>query len=253
MAAMSVEDNFLRMKEAEFRRRVEANPGRVNDIDEHGYTSLIYATMRLESVPLVTWLLDEKGADVNVVSSTGSTPLHVVKAPDIVNVLLDRGADPARVNMRKWSPLIQQTFLGTAEVVTRLLQDPRVRATVNMQDRYGETALHHACKVHGAEAAPRAALLVQVPSRSTSFSKLAVIPPSPTDTDRRPSLTFDTTVPIIMPPLPFSNLGPRQGPPPRRRRFQSHHRAALHARPGSPRVALACGGAGASGGWAESR
>jgi hypothetical protein len=36
-------------------------------------------------------------------------------------------------------------FYGTADVVVRLLQDPRVRATVNMQNLDGSTALHLAC------------------------------------------------------------------------------------------------------------
>jgi len=38
-----------------------------------------------------------------------------------------------------------QVTFGAADVVARLLQDPRVRATVNMHDEKGNTALHYAC------------------------------------------------------------------------------------------------------------
>jgi ankyrin repeat protein len=94
---------------------------------------------------LVVRLLDEKGADVNGTRRDGSSALHVAASLDILIALLDRGADPTRVNQRTRSPLMQQAFYGTADVVVRLLQDPRVRATVNMQNLDGSTALHLAC------------------------------------------------------------------------------------------------------------
>ena len=75
----------------------------------------------------------------------GSSALHVAASLDILIALLDRGADPTRVNQRTWSPLKRQAYFGTADVVVRLLQDPRVRAAVNMQDLDGNTALHWAC------------------------------------------------------------------------------------------------------------
>jgi len=40
---------------------------------------------------------------------------------------------------------VRQTFAVTDDGVARLLQDPRVRATVNMQSNTGRTALHYAC------------------------------------------------------------------------------------------------------------
>jgi hypothetical protein len=52
---------------------------------------------------------------------------------------------------------------GTVDTVARLLQDPRVRATVNMQDGNGRTVLHYACRNFGVEdtAAPKVHLLLQ--------------------------------------------------------------------------------------------
>jgi len=41
---------------------------------------------------------------------------------------------------------------GTVDGVARLLQDPRVRATINMQDVDGRTAFHHACCKYGVTA-----------------------------------------------------------------------------------------------------
>ena len=44
-----------------------------------------------------------------------------------------------------WSPLILHADRGPVDVVARLLQDPRVRTTINVQAEDGRTALHHAC------------------------------------------------------------------------------------------------------------
>jgi hypothetical protein len=110
-----------------------------------GDTPLYVAALNKEGLALVVGLLDEKGADVNGTRRDGSSALHVAASLDILIALLDRGADPTRVNQRTRSPLMQQAFYGTADVVVRLLQDPRVRATVNMQNLDGNTALHLAC------------------------------------------------------------------------------------------------------------
>jgi hypothetical protein len=133
------------LNEAELRQWVEANPGRVNDRDKGGYTPLIVAVCYIKSLPLTVWLLDEKGADVNATSLCGYTPLHMAPSLDILAALLNRGADPTLLNRFGRTPLMSQALYGRIDIVTRLLQDPRVRATVNVQHRYGTTALHLAC------------------------------------------------------------------------------------------------------------
>jgi ankyrin repeat protein len=133
--AAAAEVNFLRMSEAKVRQWVEANPGRVNERDKNGCTPLVAAVWKKECLSLVVWLLDEKGADANASTNNGHICLHFAHAPDIVSALLARGADPIRVTRKqKWSPLMRQALSGTVDVVARLLQDPRVRATINVQD-----------------------------------------------------------------------------------------------------------------------
>jgi ankyrin repeat protein len=131
--------------EAQLRQRVEADPRRVNDWDTDGKTPLYTAACELRSLPLVLWLLDEKGADVNARCSRGYTALYWACSLDILTVLLDRGGDPTVVGDGDWSPLTSCITVGNLDCLARLLQDPRVRAIVDVQDRQGWTALHKAC------------------------------------------------------------------------------------------------------------
>jgi hypothetical protein len=133
------------LNEAELRQWVEANPGRVNDRDKGGYTPLIVAVCYIKSLPLTVWLLDEKGADVNATSLCGYTPLHMAPSLDILAALLNRGADPTLLTDNGSTSLMGQAVHGNVDNVARLLQDPRVRATVNVQNSSGNTALHVAC------------------------------------------------------------------------------------------------------------
>jgi len=91
-------------------------------------------------------LLDEKGVDVNATTADEGDALHHADSLDILIALLDRGGDPILSDLDCQLPLILQAQCGSAEIVARLLEDPRVRATINMQDMWGNTALHHACK-----------------------------------------------------------------------------------------------------------
>jgi len=63
----------------------------------------------------------------------------------IIIALLDRGADPSIADDQGFVPLMHFVFLGSVDIVARVLQDPRVRATVNMQPNTGYTALHDVC------------------------------------------------------------------------------------------------------------
>ena len=73
MAADDVDLTFGSIGEAGLRQWVEANPRRVNERDSVGYTPLHVAALVDESVPLVLWLVKEKGADVNAIKDTGHT------------------------------------------------------------------------------------------------------------------------------------------------------------------------------------
>ena len=74
---------------------MEANPERVNDSDDDGNcTPLFAAVSYLDSLTLTLWLLDEKGADVNGRAYFGATPLFNADSIGMLIVLLDHGADP---------------------------------------------------------------------------------------------------------------------------------------------------------------
>ena len=131
--------------EAGLRQWVKANPGRVNDRDRRGDTPLLAAVIYAKSLPLVVWLLDEKGADVNGTNEDGASAVHYAVSLDILTALLDRGADPIVADNRGVRPLMRGAQHGTVDVVAHLLQDPCVRATIDAQAKDGATALHWAC------------------------------------------------------------------------------------------------------------
>ena len=156
------------MSEAELRRRVQANSGCVNDRDWRGQTPLYVAVWYLKSLPLIVWLLDEKGADVNGRSHYGETPLHRTASLDVLDALLERGADPTLRSNFGWSLLMYHASFGRACLVKRLLQDPRVRASVDMQISDGRTALHFACNFPSREpVAPLVHLLLEAGANPT--------------------------------------------------------------------------------------
>ena len=104
------------------------------------------AALFIGSVSLILWLVKEKGADVNATSATGSSPLHNTESFDVLNALLGCGADLIPLNSNGDTPLMVHLHQSSHDVVARLLQDPRVQASINVQEgRYGFTTLHLAC------------------------------------------------------------------------------------------------------------
>ena len=140
------------MKDFQLRNWVEANPGRVNDRDQDGRTPL-YCAVTISGdyartytpLQLALWLMDEKGADVNTKALRGETPLHATSSHDIFNALLARGADPNSRRDDGSTPLMDHAVNNRVTLVTRLLEDPRVQAAINVQNSNGDTALHFAC------------------------------------------------------------------------------------------------------------
>jgi ankyrin repeat protein len=112
--------------EMQLRQWVEANPGRVNERDLNNTTPLRHATSYLKSVPLILWLVKEKGADVNAADESGDVPLHHAKSLDVLNALLDCGADPSILISHKLTPLMLYVIWRKPDMVARLLQEPRV-------------------------------------------------------------------------------------------------------------------------------
>lgn len=99
-----------------------------------------------ELLAFVTWLIDEKGANVNWTEGRLFTPLHIACLPELVGLLLDRGTDPGFLNLISLTPLMSYVKCADTACVARLLEDQRGPATVNMQVQVGyfagSTALH---------------------------------------------------------------------------------------------------------------
>lgn len=138
--------SFQEMTSAELRVWVEANRGRVNKRDRHQHTPLFSAVRWQNDLSLVTWLLDDKGADVNGTSSEGGTPLHAARSCEIISALLDRGADPNVMTTLcgvELSALMFRVGNGDVDCMVRLLQDQRVRDNVAVQSRSLNLACMH--------------------------------------------------------------------------------------------------------------
>lgn len=60
---------------------IEANPGRVNDTYDDAGHSPLYVAALLGSVPLVVWMLDEKGADLNGFTANHCKWIHFFYLP----------------------------------------------------------------------------------------------------------------------------------------------------------------------------
>ena len=124
----------------------------VEDRDSRGNSLLwaaAYKECRESSSSLVHHLVDTAGADVNGRTRNGSAPVHHAMHADVLGFLIESGAEPVVWNDKGWTPLMHQVRAGRAECVARLLEDPRVRASIDTvargDDFNGFSALHLAC------------------------------------------------------------------------------------------------------------
>jgi len=144
----NVVHSYKAMTEAGLRAWVEANPGRVEERDALGWTPLAYAA-NAHSAATVAWLIDEKGARVDATMRKGDTALCMASTVAALSVLLDRGANPTLVGgTRRATPLMWHARYMNVECVERLLQDPRVVATIDQETTgmlRGWSAMHMVC------------------------------------------------------------------------------------------------------------
>lgn len=152
--------NFRLLSPSHLRAWVEAHPGHVDDRDSRGNSPLYAAALNAYSNPasgaanyaLVSWLVDTEGADVNFRASNGSGAIHHATHVDVLGLLLDRGADPVMQNDKGWMPLMHHVKRGRCGCVARLLEDPRVRASIDTvvqgDDFHGHSAFHFACSTY---------------------------------------------------------------------------------------------------------
>ena len=99
---------------------------------------------------------------MNATTRWGLSPLHEAYSLDIFTASVDRGADLTLRTKYGVIPLMSHMPNGPVGIVARLLQDPRVRATIDAQNDHGHTVLHYACsESHDIWARSMARLLLQ--------------------------------------------------------------------------------------------
>lgn len=129
-----------------------------NDRDRDGWSAIHWAAE--EGHEQIVDMLLERGADVNAASSYGTSPLHCAANggnTDIVRLLLQRGADPLKSTCHGWTALHHAAFMGHSQTVQILLKDDRVRSSASQQDNHGWSVLHLA--VHSRDLATLEVLL----------------------------------------------------------------------------------------------
>lgn len=112
--------------------------------DRDGWSPIHWAAEESQHRALVALLLD-RGANVNAVSSYGTSPLHCAANGGIVSIvrmLLENGADPLKSTCHGWTALHHAVYMGHSEVVQLLLGDDRVRSSISQQDNHGWSVLH---------------------------------------------------------------------------------------------------------------
>lgn len=101
---------------------------------ERGNTTPLHAAAQSGAAKVVAYLLDHCGVDINEMDSGNRTALYwSAISPDLGAVgclLLRKGADPTLPDRRGYTPLMQASSYGRVQLVTALLQDPRVEVDV---------------------------------------------------------------------------------------------------------------------------
>ena len=114
------------------------------------YTALMMAC-RSQHVRLVKFLL-QQGANVQVKDKDGKTALHFAceltftwkpASCDLLNCLTENGADINALRKDNVTPLMVASINGNVDQITFLIKRG---ANVHLQDKNGDTALHHAAR-----------------------------------------------------------------------------------------------------------
>ena len=91
-------------------------------------------------------ILLEKGADINAKDNYGRTPLmHAIQygcSEEVIKILLEKGADINAKDNYGWTPLMYAIQYGCSEEVIKILLEKG--ADINAKDNYGWTPLMHA-------------------------------------------------------------------------------------------------------------
>ena len=116
----------------------------------NGKYTLLMSASSLQQVGLVNFLL-EQGANVLLKDKDGNTALHFACgiwnsascACDVLNCLTENGADINAIRNDNCTPLMLASSGGYVDQITFLIKHG---ANVHLQDKNGDTALHHAAR-----------------------------------------------------------------------------------------------------------
>ena len=123
---------------------------------DSGFTALHYAAA-FKSTDIVNTLI-ENGADPNLQANDGYTPLHNavrIGSPEVIEALLDGGAEVDVPDNEGRTPMMELVRKGRGSAIESLLPLLlEAGADPNRQDNSGNTALHHAVLVGMIDAIP---------------------------------------------------------------------------------------------------
>ena len=111
---------------------------------------LLFKAIRKNNIHMVQLLLDA-GADINIQTKEGNTPLHIaVNNTELVRMLIAAGTDINIKNNVGKTPLHWAALHERAEVARMLI---KAGANVNIQDKYDNTPLRDAAAINSTEVA----------------------------------------------------------------------------------------------------
>ncbi|KAJ3161457.1 hypothetical protein HDU86_007239 [Geranomyces michiganensis] len=133
-------------KHLEITRALLAAGADATKADDGGMTALHIASST-GSHELLGLLLAAAPAAIDNKTESGQTALHYAASKnyaDVVDALLNAGADPASRDQYGQTPMHRASARGWVRIAARLKQDPR--AKVNVRDALGNTPLHVAAE-----------------------------------------------------------------------------------------------------------
>jgi len=114
----------------------------INTTDPYGSSVLHLTIAESTNIKLIELIIN-LGANLNAINNVGRTPLHCADSHDVINLLLNKGADP-RIRDRKGSTILHSTHIyisheSDQDTINLIISHG---ADVNAQDKQLNTPLH---------------------------------------------------------------------------------------------------------------